>query len=302
MPAACYWVVRFTRYRVGMILHLSTSLPAGLIAVFQFVPGLRRFVLYHRIAGYVAITLAVVGNIGACMLADTAMGGELSLQALVGFVTVVTTVTLGLAVYNIRKAQLDGHRAWMLRTWSYLGFIVTLRLVQLPMATIISKWPAAAKYISMSCAELRYIYFSDQKLGTGTFTQDALDSFESSYPDCAGLAPSEESAIYVPVKGVMNPTDPGQVNAALMTTFAAAGFLALFIHAVVVEVYIWLTPAETERLRRVSYERQLARGYKHPGSSGAVAQRLGHADEWVPPQQDASSSSESRSGVEEAKV
>lgn len=83
----------------------------------------------------------------------------------------------------------------------------------------------------------------------------------------------------------MNPKDPGQSNAALMTTFAAAGWLAIMIHAAAVEAFIWLTPAETERLRKISYQRQLARKYKNPGSAGAVAQRLGDADEGSPPAQ-----------------
>lgn len=290
MPAACYWVVRFTRYRVGMIMHLGTSLPAGLIAVFQFMPATRRFVLYHRTAGYLAVTLAFVGNIGALILTETAMGGDLATRTLMGTIALATTITFGLALYNIRRAQLDGHRAWMLRSWAYLGFIVTLRLIQLPMATIVTQWPAASKYVAVTCAELRYIYFLDQKVGTGTFTQAALDTFNASYPDCVGLEPAEERTVHVLVKGVMNPTDVGQANAGLMTTFAAAGWLAILIHAVVVETYLWLTPAETKRLRKISYQRQTARGYKNPGSAGAVAQRLGDAEDWVLPEEEASSS------------
>lgn len=42
-----------------------------------------------------------------------------------------------------------------------------------------------------------------------------------------------------------------------------------------VEVYIHLTPGENERLRKVSYERQLERGYKRPGSRGTTSDHLG---------------------------
>lgn len=38
-----------------------------------------------------------------------------------------------------------------------------------------------------------------------------------------------------------------------------------------------LTPAETARLRQVSYEQQLARGFKRPGYAGLVAERFGDA-------------------------
>jgi uncharacterized membrane protein len=77
IASACYWVSRFTRYRVAMGLHLGTAFPAGLLAVFQFVPGIRhKFIRYHRVAGYTAVVLMMVGNVGAAVLADTAMGGE----------------------------------------------------------------------------------------------------------------------------------------------------------------------------------------------------------------------------------
>ncbi|KAI8948583.1 hypothetical protein F4801DRAFT_556252 [Xylaria longipes] len=85
-----------------MILHLSTSLPAGLLAVFQSVPAIRhRAVLYYCIASYAAVTLAVIGNIGVVLLADIAGGGDLTTQTFVGFVAIATAAAFGLAVYKI---------------------------------------------------------------------------------------------------------------------------------------------------------------------------------------------------------
>lgn len=280
LPPACYWVVHFPRYRAGMILHLATSLPAGLLAVFQFVPGIRhKAILYHRIAGYVAITLAVVGNIGAVMIADTAMGGELSTQTFVGFIAIVTTLTFSMAIYNIKKQQLDGHRAWMLRTWAYLGFIVTLRIIQAVMATITTAWASAARSVVVSCPELRYIYLADEEPGDGIIPQSDFDAFGAQYPACVRTG-SEE--VFVAVAGRLG-EDRGQNSAALMASFAAAGFLALVLHAIVVEVYLYLTPRETERLRQISFQRQQKLGYKYPGSAGITAQRFGDADYWEPP-------------------
>ncbi|EMT74122.1 hypothetical protein FOC4_g10002598 [Fusarium odoratissimum] len=43
-----------------------------------------------------------------------------------------------------------------------------------------------------------------------------------------------------------------------------------------------LTPAETERLRRISFQRQQERGFKNPGSSGLTSDRLGDAETWRP--------------------
>ena len=57
------------------------------------------------------------------------------------------------------------------------------------------------------------------------------------------------------------------------------------MHVIGVEIYLKLTPREGERLRILSYDRQLAAGFKNPGSAGLVAERWGDAAPWVPPQQ-----------------
>jgi hypothetical protein len=43
-----------------------------------------------------------------------------------------------------------------------------------------------------------------------------------------------------------------------------------------------LTPRETQRLRQVSYEKQLEAGMKNPGYAGLTAERIGDADPWIP--------------------
>lgn len=73
------------------------------------------------------------------------------------------------------------------------------------------------------------------------------------------------------------------VGAALGLSFGAALWLALFLHAAGVEIYIGLTPAEGERLRVVSWERQVEAGYKDPGSADLTVQRWGDAKAWCPP-------------------
>jgi hypothetical protein len=44
-----------------------------------------------------------------------------------------------------------------------------------------------------------------------------------------------------------------------------------------------LTPREAERLRKVSYQRQLEAGMKNPGSAGLTADKLGDSEAWVLP-------------------
>lgn len=58
-------------------------------------------------------------------------------------------------------------------------------------------------------------------------------------------------------------------------------WLALMLHAIGIEIYLRLTPRETERLREVSYQRQLEAGMRRPGSAGLTADRLGDAEKWT---------------------
>lgn len=43
-----------------------------------------------------------------------------------------------------------------------------------------------------------------------------------------------------------------------------------------------LTPAESERLRNVSYQRQLEAGMKNPGRAGLTVDRFGDSEKWSP--------------------
>ena len=52
-------------------------------------------------------------------------------------------------------------------------------------------------------------------------------------------------------------------------------WIVLVIHLIGVEVYLRLTPSESERLRVVLYERQLEAGFKNLGSAGLTIDRFG---------------------------
>jgi len=107
--------------KVGLLLHLATVLPAGLLVVFQFMPVIRhKFLLYHRIAGYVVVVLSIASSVGALMSARRAFGGGLDVQAGTGLLTIAHLGSLGLAIWNIRRKQIEQHRAWMLRAWVYV--------------------------------------------------------------------------------------------------------------------------------------------------------------------------------------
>lgn len=54
------------------------------------------------------------------------------------------------------------------------------------------------------------------------------------------------------------------------------------MHLVGIEIYLQMTPRESARLRRVSYEKQLEAGMKHPGSAGLTTDRWGDAEKYTP--------------------
>lgn len=107
--------------KIGLLMHLATILPAGLLVCFQFVPAIRhKVILFHRINGYIILVLSLVSTVGALMAARHAFGGSLETQLGVGFVGIAFIACLLLAWVNIRRLQLEQHRAWMLRGWFYV--------------------------------------------------------------------------------------------------------------------------------------------------------------------------------------
>lgn len=248
-----------------------------MLVVFQFIPIVRRkAILYHRIAGYVLILLVILINASAVMVADRAFGGSLSTQIWIGFTAIITTVGILLAYYNIKRLQIDQHRAWMLRVWFYMGCIITQRIIMIIAVNIISQWPAAMQYKSMPCTVLEYMFRTTRPESV------AMEYLDQNYPACNAANANYTVDGYVVVKGDFALGEIENVAAALETMFGPSLWLALMIHAVGVEIYLHLTPREAARLREVSYKRQLEAGFKHPGSAGLVAERLGDANPWTP--------------------
>lgn len=123
LPGDCYWYYKELRYQVGIRLHLMAVLPASFSACFQFVPAIRnKSIFFHRFNGYLVTLLVLAGNVGGLMIARHAAGGGLDTQSMVVLLAIVTTGSLVLALYHIKRLQLDQHRAWMLRAWCYVSY------------------------------------------------------------------------------------------------------------------------------------------------------------------------------------
>ncbi|EQK98980.1 hypothetical protein OCS_05312 [Ophiocordyceps sinensis CO18] len=287
VPGECYYYRRGLE-RAGLILHLAGILPAGFLAVFQFVPVIRhKILIIHRISGYVILLLSVVGIVGVFMIARHGLGGGLDIQSAAGLASIIFVTCKAIAFYNIKVLQIEQHRAWMLRAWVIASFIITLRLIGAIMAYIIGR-PGSEYYVVQPCYVVDNMFKGSQA------------AVEALYPDCRAYYSGANPNVHVPVRADTTSGRPDEAASAFNATFGPSAFLALFLHTLGAELYLRLTPAEADRLRRVSYQRQLEAGMKNPGNGGLTVQRFGDAEPWFPKQQEARVVDESESAANDA--
>ncbi|KAI0411787.1 hypothetical protein F5X98DRAFT_380427 [Xylaria grammica] len=268
LPGECFYYTRPGRFQIGIILHLATVVPGSILACFQFVPVIRhKLIIVHRINGYIVVLLSVAGTAGALTIARHSAGGGVDVQVFVGILAILFVGALALAIINVKRLQIEQHRAWMIRAWAFGGVIITTRLGLFVGAIVVSAF--GGYYYPQPCDKVNYA------LGS----QDVTLSF---YPECASFFSGKNFDQHALVKANFNGDNAIEVGTALNIVFGPAAFLALALHIIAAEVYLHLTPVEHERLRNVSYQRQLEAGMKHPGSAGLTSDRLGDANKWAP--------------------
>ncbi|CUS14948.1 unnamed protein product [Tuber aestivum] len=262
-PGEWYWF-RQDLYNIGLKIHLACILPCAIIGVFQFLPIIRRKVLpLHRIDGYIFLILLWVSSGAALAIARRSFGGTVETQAGVFVLSFLSLTASSLAYYNIKRLQIEQHRAWMLRTMVYMGSIITARIIMIISA--ISITAVGSYYALLTCDELSEIVSNSTR-------------FDIDYPTCKSSPDT-----LIPVRASLGGDNAEEENASAVfrVTFGTSIWVAGLIHYLAVEIYLRLTPAESERLRMVSYERQLERGWIHPGSCGLTSDRWGDA-KWSP--------------------
>ncbi|KAI0871402.1 hypothetical protein GGS24DRAFT_60549 [Hypoxylon argillaceum] len=268
MPGECFYFMKPGRYQIGIILHLATILPASLLAVVQFVPIVRQKAMYlHRINGYISVFLSIAGTAGALMIARHSAGGGVDVQTFIGALAILFLGSMCLAMINIRRLQIDQHRAWMIRAWVYGSIIITMRIGLIIGALIVSA--AGGHYMAQPCDKINH-------------TLKGQNITMKFYPECAPFFSGENLDQHVAVKANFHGDNIMEIATAFNIIFGPASWVALIIHMIGTELYLRLTPAEHERLRNVSYHRQLKAGMKNPGSAGWTADWLGDANKWVP--------------------
>ncbi|XPS95370.1 hypothetical protein M3J09_004661 [Ascochyta lentis] len=267
-PGECYYYRNFLRYKIGILLHLAGILPASLLAVFQFTPFIRqRWIAFHRVCGYLAVMLYILSLAGVLMIARHALGGSLDVQAWCGFVGFAVLFCFVLSIVNIKRLQIEQHRAWMLRGWFYAGSIITSRFIMILAAVITSD---RGYYTVWTCAKI-----------VSTISDRSLVLLVQDYPSCKSYANGSNPEQVAAVSANLTGGSSANVGAALNISFGAALWLAFNMHAMGIEVYLRLTPREAERLRLVSYARQVEAGMPNAGSAGLTADRLGDSDKWA---------------------
>lgn len=225
-----------------LFVHIAAVLPAGLLAVLQFVPRIRyRSISYHRIAGRTINALLIISMMCAWGIARVSFGGDLSIQLglyVLGF-TILSSMFAGWAA--IRRLQIGEHRKWMIRAWGYQMSVVTLRLIMaLAMAFV---GLTGGYYTTMSCAEVAH-------------SLNDPDLFAREYPQCLPNW-SGKPVTHVSIEAGLD--SDLALAAGTQVTFGMSIWVGLWIHAIGVEYYLFKTKDESERLHEVSTKRQNAR-------------------------------------------
>ena len=115
--------------------HMAAGGVALAVGALQFSTRLRvRRPVVHRSLGKTYVAMVVVGGVSAFLLAPSSTGG---VTAHFGFgILAVLWVTSALvAVARVRAGDYDGHRAWMIRSYSRCLAAVTLR-IYLPISAV----------------------------------------------------------------------------------------------------------------------------------------------------------------------
>ncbi|KAI1425885.1 hypothetical protein F5Y12DRAFT_324580 [Xylaria sp. FL1777] len=268
LPGECFYYTKQKRYQIGIIVHLATVLPGSLLACLQFVPAIRqKFMFFHCISGYIVTLLSFAGTAAALVIARRTAGGGVDTQLFLGLLAICFLGSTVLAIINVRRLQIEQHRAWIIRSWACGGVIITLRIGLIIGAIIISS--IGGFYLAQPCDKINY-------------TLNGQDATMLFYPECASFFSGENLDQHAVVKANLFGDNAIEVGTSLNIVFGPAGWLALALHLFAAELYLRLTPAEHERLRNVSYYRQLKAGMKNPGSAGLTADRLGDATKWIP--------------------
>ncbi|KAL3425345.1 hypothetical protein PVAG01_02136 [Phlyctema vagabunda] len=231
-----------------MSIHLKTVIPAGLMMPFQFLPVIRqRYPRFHRYSGRLNFVLLIIANISGFFVAPKAMGGSASIRIVIFFIAGFSLFSAFKSWIGIRNMRIDQHRAWVIRTWAYMGSILSLRIWIVPFMIATQILNTNVHKRVLECQEVLFLYST-----RGLSLTEPL----ARYPVCAN-ATMGGAPVDVIVTAALGP-NVEQVYTMLGVCFGAAGWAGLMINALAVEAYLNYTRDEEERLKKVSEVRRKA--------------------------------------------
>lgn len=238
----------------GMQIHLWTVLPAGILLPLQFLPGMRRRYMHlHKLSGRLLFVLLLIGDITALSIARVSFGGSIDTQVATVFLSSITSFSIYKAWTSIRSLRIDQHRAWVIRTWTYAGVILSLRLFMIIIAIAANRIsPGGYRYIS-NCEEIIFMYNS-------VSNATSVGSLFSRYPDCADYDKPSMGSVHVIVNASLSRFYPEERAALMNMVFGVSGWAGMVVNILLTEVYLNYTKDEEERLKKVSMARRKAAG------------------------------------------
>ena len=286
----CYQYMKpDSRHYWSIQIHLATCLPAIALATTQFIPAIRqKYPIIHRWIGRTCMVLAPIATITGLSLSETAFGSTFSTISGCSVLAVLILIGHYQAWTAIRAQKIHKHRTWMIRTWGWLGTIITMRpIIGLGVFGLTWYQNTFRKNLTSSILCERLVYMS--ALNTETDMAAPINVFKEYAHEClvSGLSASNISSLqHLFDLQMNNKTDiipsvlrdavrPGAAvlvpasfdsqrldhTAALLdVVFGWALWIAIVIHVVLVELYLRHTRADHDRLKRVSDRLRKARG------------------------------------------
>jgi hypothetical protein len=242
IPGEWHWYKQ-TLYKPCLFIHIYCTIPGGILAVFQFIPGIRRrAVIFHRINGYLSLFLVGLGTLGGTIVARRAFGGELNSQS--GYYILSSLIMLCGAMGIANKRDTRKHRKWMLRTVTFLAAPITTRLIMF-----------AARQVITDIGTYYSVWRCDEIMSVMT---DA-ETLSATYPQCVQTENPEN--INVAVHAATG-ADQLSFASSVRATFGMALWLAMLIHLIGMEFYIRKTESENQHRRGYVLERSDDDTYK----------------------------------------
>ncbi|KAE9368522.1 hypothetical protein N431DRAFT_547495 [Stipitochalara longipes BDJ] len=245
-PGGKFWFETNWWLGWGLRWHVWLMIPVGILLPFQFVPRLRtRNPALHRWLGRLLIIAVSLGNVGGMIATRRSFGGTIAAQTSFGMLVIISSFSIFKAWVAIRERKVDRHRVWMLRAWSYICSVLTLRILMAVFSfSIVYISPNRYKTVS-TCAEVLHTY----ETLSCNFTR-SLPRLLERYPSCIDLSGEGTRDVFVAINASLDVMRPEEIFSMLSLVYGTCAFLGLMVHMLGVELYLEWSKFEDERLRK----------------------------------------------------